>query len=710
MLQVVQYQKKGVITVEDIPAPILREGGILVRNRASLISIGTERASLEVAQASLLGKARLRPDLLRQMRENVRKEGVRATIRKVNSRLDTYKELGYSSAGIVLQSSISDFSVGDRVACGGAEYAHHGEIIFVPKHLAVKLQEAVTFEEGAFVTLGAVALQGVRQAQIQIGECVVVVGLGLIGLLTVQLLRAAGCHVFGFDVSEAAMKLAQELGCESVSTDASQILSAVASATRGHGADTVIVAASDKTDGALETAIACVRKKGRIVVVGDVLMNIPRAPFYEKELELRISCSYGPGRYDSTYEQQGEDYPLPFVRWTENRNMLAVADMIASKQLRVNELIAHRYAIDQAVLAYERLMDPAKESRLGIILHYEDNDRQDRAPVTRNLAPSLVANVSVVGAIGAGNFAKAYLFPFLKGVRLKAVTTLQPATSMAAARGFGFEEFAADASAVLEDSSINVVLIASRHDSHADFVVKALERGKHVFVEKPLAINRGDLELIAKAYYATGGRQFLMAGFNRRFAEPFREIRKFFEMHKSPVYITYRVNAGQLPKGDWIHDALQGGRIVGEVCHFVDTISYLSGALPVRLYAQRLGTPGVDENVTVTLRMADESIGVIHYVTVGDPLMPKEYVEIFSGSRAAVFDNFRHVTFWNNGKEKRRRFDPSKGHREEVAHFLAVVSGSEVPVVKFQDMYQTSLATILIEESIQTGQPVEING
>ncbi len=714
MLQVVQYQKTGELSVVDLPAPALPPGSVLVRNVYSLISAGTERTSVETAQASMLGKARSRPDLVRQVLANVQREGLLATYKKVQNRLDNYKELGYSSAGVVVASSTDAFTPGDRVACAGTAY--HAELITVPRNLACRIPGDVGFDQAAFCTLGAIAMQGVRQADVRLGERVAVIGLGLLGLLAVQLLKAAGCRVVGLDINEANFPLARRLGCDDCLKSDASAVDAVASFTHGHGTDAVIITASTRSNEPLELALKFARKRSPVVVVGAVGMEVPRSPFYEKELELRIAMSYGPGRYDPAYEQGGLDYPIGFVRWTENRNMEGVLDLMASGRLDVRALVTHTIPLDDALAAYDLITGKRKEPYLGVLLKYPEPKEGDgllRRHLPLQAAPAAAAS-PVIGFVGAGNFAQSYLLPPLKrgGARLRSVVTGRPVTSRAVAEKFGFEECGTDPAALFDDPSVAAVVVATRHDSHARYAARALRSGKHVFVEKPLAVNTEELaDLLGAAAAAPG--LVLMAGFNRRFSKPFGAIRKFFAGRHEPMSILYRVNAGAIPPSHWTQDPAQGGRIIGEGCHFIDAMSFLTGSLPVSVSAMEIIPAAVPaplhDTVSAVIRFADGSIGTLLYEANGDPAMPKEYCEAACGGASAAMENFTSVTFFTQGKRRREKYDGGKGHDEEVAHFVGILTGKEQPALTLASLEATTLATFAIMTSLREKKEIELS-
>jgi polar amino acid transport system substrate-binding protein len=716
MLQIVQYQKTGEMLVEELPTPLLKSDSVLVQNVFSLISAGTERTSVETARASLIGKAKSRPDLVKQVLDNVKREGLKATYEKVQNRLNNYKELGYSSAGIVVESSVDLFKPGDRVACAGSGYASHAEVICVPKNLVAKMPDVISFEEAAFTTVGSIALQGVRQADVRIGESVAVIGLGLLGLMTAQLLKANGCKVMGLDISETNFELARKLGCDDCIPSTEDAVKLVETFTKGYGTDAVIITAATQSNEPIELALRFARKKSKIVVVGAVGMNLPRTPFYEKELELRISCSYGPGRYDAEYEEKGNDYPIGYVRWTENRNMGAILDLIAQKKLDVTSLTTHRFPIQEALRAYDIITGKVKERYLGILIQYSQEVRGIRKielPRNEHYAPHITQ--LIVGFIGAGNFAQSYLIPPLQklGVRLRGVAISTPINAKSVGKKFHFEYCAVRGEEILQDPEINTTFIATRHDSHAKYVVEALKRGKHVFVEKPLAIHEEQLQEIKETYLTvSSGHSLLMTGFNRRFSEPFRDIKQFFSAAREPLFILYRVNAGFLPKTHWVQDEKQGGRIIGEGCHFIDCMAFLTGAKPVSVCAISMTSQNAQvenkDNLSVSIKFSDGSVGNLIYLANGDSSVGKEYCEVSSGGKTAIMDNFKEVLFHQNGKRKKVKYDGSKGHRQEVDHFVKAVLGQQELSLSFESIYDTTLTTFKILESLQKGIVIEI--
>ncbi|MCA9689706.1 MAG: bi-domain-containing oxidoreductase [Nannocystaceae bacterium] len=720
MKQVSQHYQSGALSVIEVPAPALRDGGVIVETQASLVSAGTEKMLVDLAKASLVGKAMARPDLVRQVVDKARQEGIASTVAKVRARLDTPIPLGYSCAGRVLEVGRALATnpraprVGDLVACGGAGYANHAELNFVPLNLCARVPEGVTAEDAAFVTVGAIALQGVRQAAPVLGERVVVIGLGLIGQLTAQLLRAGGCKVLGHDLDPARMDLAQRLGADAIAGDR-PLAEAVAAFTDGRGADAVIVTASAKSSAPVIAAAEVARVKGRVVVVGMVGMDLPRDVFYRKELALSLSMSYGPGRYDPEYEEGGRDYPFAHVRWTEQRNMAAFLEQVERGAVRPRELITHRIPIAEAASAYELMRAQPASAYLGIVLSYPDAPRRTPgliAAARRVDAPAAADAIDRdrpgVGFVGAGNFATGVLLPALASLDRARLTGVVTATGMSArnvARRHGFRFAGTDRGALFEDPDTDLVVIATRHDLHAPLVVEALAAGKAVLCEKPLAIDRAQLARVVAAAQEHGGR--LTVGFNRRFSPLLRRARAHMVGRSGPLVMSYRVNAGQLPAGSWILTPEGGGRVIGEVCHFVDALQFLTGAPPTRVHA--CAARGAADCLHVTLEFADGSTGAIVYTAVGDRAIAKERLEVFGPDRAVILDDYRDATFARGGKRKReggRRQD--KGFSDELAAVLdAVTKGAPMPIT-LAELVATTEATFAIEESLRTRAPVEL--
>ncbi|HUF67667.1 MAG TPA: bi-domain-containing oxidoreductase [Longimicrobiales bacterium] len=719
MKAVLQDLKSGKVSVADVPPPALQPGGVLVRVRSSLVSIGTERAVIALAKKTPLGKARERPDLAQKVLNKAKQEGYWNTYQVVRNLISSPIPLGYSCAGEVIEvgAAAGDFSVGDRVACAGLNYANHAEIDYIPRNLVARMPAGLEYDDACFVTLGAIAMQGVRLANIELGERVVVLGLGLVGQIALQIARCSGARIFAYDLDPAKVELALQLGAQQGVSDPAALGPAVDAFTDGHGADAVLVCAATKSDGPLADAAAISRLKGRVIVIGDVGMSIQRRPYFEKELQLIISRSYGPGRYDPSYEVHGVDYPLPYVRWTEQRNMQSFLELIASGDLRVAPLVTHRFPIENVEPAYELVTGERDERAIAILIEYAGEDRP-AARVTLPSARPAAAKPDTIrfGVIGAGQFAKAVLLPAFRsceGVRFDAVCTASGLTSRKVAETYGARYCTSDAAAIIADDDIDAVIIATRHDQHAALVSDALSAGKAVFVEKPLAITGASLAGLASLLRSIEAPR-LMVGFNRRFAPLAETCRAFFANRANPLFVTYRVNAGTFPPETWVFDPVHGGgRILGEVCHFIDTIAFLTGSRPARVHAEEIrysNEPAHNrDSLTITLRMEDDSVGSIHYLADGDPGLAKEYFEVFGGRRAALLDNYRTLSLHSGNKRRRKRLmNQAKGHQEEVERFVRAVRRAEPMPIDVETILAVSAASFAIHRSLDTGGPVDV--
>lgn len=718
MKQVVQNYKSGELSVSDVPPPVVEPGWVLVENHCSLISAGTERNSVEMAKKNLVGKARARPDLVKKVVDQVQKEGLVDTVKMVMGRLDTRAALGYSCAGIVIDvgDSNSGFAIGDRVACTGQNYASHAELVCVPKNLCVKVPSAVDLEDASYVAMGAIALQGVRQAEPRLGETVAVIGLGLLGQLVAQILRANGCRVIATDLDPTKLELAQSLGTEFAvpGEDFTRTCEAI---TQGHGVDSVILTASTKHSGPVTTAGQICRRKGRVVVVGATGMDIPRDDYYAKELELRLSTSYGPGRYDSSYEEAGHDYPYGYVRWSEKRNMAAFLALIAQQSIALKPLTTHRFALEQAESAYTMITE-ASEPYLGICLQYRQDDteqkRQNRQPLI-GLAASTPPAAIVLGIIGAGNHIKDMLLPHFSNqatVNIRAVCTQTGINARSVAESLGAEDCYTDYREILADDNITAVLVGTRHDSHGEIVNGALVAGKHVFVEKPLCLTLDELETIDKTYrQATATKPLILqVGFNRRHSPHAAHIRALFAGRVNPLMMLYRVNAGAIPADHWVQSPqIGGGRLVGEICHFIDFMQAISGATPCRVTSHPIDqhASGITaDKVVITVNFSDGSIGTVFYAADGDKTLAKERFEAFADGKSVVMDDFLATETFAGGKK--RKFTTrhrQKGFAEEVQLFIDSITGSTTDHELFNQAYQTTLTTLQAVESLKDSAP-----
>ncbi len=707
MRALLEDMKSGEIAAHEIPAPKLREGGILVRTAFSAISAGTEKVTVEAGRKSLLGKALARPDLVRQVFAYARSNGVTAARQKVQARLDTLNALGYSCSGFVLEARAEGFRPGDRVACAGVGYASHSEINFVPANLAVLIPQNVSLEAASLTTIGAIAVHGVRQASVTFGETVAVIGAGLVGVLTMQVLRAAGCRVVAIDLLDERAQKATDLGAHlGMSLNDPGLESSIASFSR-YGVDAVIITAATKSAEPLELAAKLLRDRGRISVVGDVGMGVSRALMYRKEISLTMSRSYGPGRYDPDYEEGGHDYPIGYVRWTEKRNMEAFLDLLSSGAIEIKPLLAHMYAVEDGATAYAAVEGGAYT---GIIDYHAPADgeftekRPPRVAALHQRTPGTLR----VGCIGAGGFARGVIFPHLrssKGIKLQSVASSTGAAAVSARSGFGFE--AAEApSELIANPSVDGVFILTRHDSHAEYVRAAMDIGKLVFVEKPLAVDRAQLETIRTAYataLAEGRSPFLMVGFNRRFSPLTEKLKTFFAGRREAMLVNVRCNGGFTPRDSWIQEPSQGGRIVGELCHFVDWARAVIGSPMRRVMAAALPDANrySGDNVTVTIEYEDGSIANLVYVANGDRAVGKEFFEVFCAGGVARIDDFKLLLLTRNGKTETVKGGRDKGHARELELTIAAMNEGKDAPIPFDELIEVSETTFAIVETLE---------
>jgi predicted dehydrogenase len=708
--QIVQSPRSGRLELLEVPAPSPGPGQVLVRTHFSVVSPGTEKLALDFARKSLLAKARSRPDLVRQVTRKLRQEGPVATYRAVAGRLDAPQPLGYSCAGVVEAAGegVCGFARGDRVACAGAGYANHAEWNVVPENLVAPVPDGVPLEQAAYATVGAIALQGLRLARPQLSEVAAVIGLGLIGQLAVQLLRANGCRVLGVDPDPERAKQALSQGADwafapdAVSADWKE------RATGGHGVDLVLVAASASTSAPLGLAAELCRPKGRIAVIGAMPMELDRRTFYEKELELQVSMSYGPGRYDRRYEETGLDYPLPYVRWTENRNLRAFLDLVASGALHPEQLETRIVAFEDAEQAYDELARGERRS-LSIVFRY--GAEPERGHTLALPAPARKPREGAVGVafVGAGNYARGVLLPALarcRDARPVALVTATGASARRSAERFGFASCGTDPAAVLGDPAVDLVFVATRHDSHAALATEALCRGKAVWLEKPVGLSPEEVEALLETARETGG--FLTVGYNRRFSSHVRALREAFAGRQGPLAIHYAVAAGPPPRGSWITDPrVGGGRIVGEVCHFVDLCTHLVGLAPATVYARALGRdPEVDDSLVALLSFPDGSAATIEYLARASSELPKERLEVSGGGHTARCENFRVTRV--DGRRAHRTSDQDKGQAAAVAETLAAVRAGAASPIPLGEIAAVSRATFAALRSIRTGHVEEV--
>jgi predicted dehydrogenase/threonine dehydrogenase-like Zn-dependent dehydrogenase len=714
MKQVVQNYRSGELAMLEVPVPACQAGGVVVRTRFSLVSTGTESMKIEESRRSLLGKARARPDQVRQVVHSVSQQGLLPTYRKVSSRLDSYTPLGYSLCGEVVEVGVGvhDLRVGDVVACAGNAYALHAELNFVPRNLCVPVPPGVMDAHAAFTTVGAVAMQGYRQSEARLGEVAVVIGLGLVGQLLVQLLGAAGAQVLGIDPSESRCRLAEQTGalrCGPPSGGGLDgLIAHLAEVTGGAGADHVFLTAGGSTNQPVELAAQLARDRARVVDIGKTRLDLPWKEYYEKELDVRFSRSYGPGRYDPVYEEMGVDYPIGYVRWTEQRNMSCFLELLAKGSVDVAPLVDQVVDFDQAVQAYERLMS-GEQTGVGLLFRY----RQD-ASLARHVTgpgrPRAAATprpVVRLGVIGAGNYATSMLLPHLRGrddVRLVEVATSTSLSAANALRTFGFDRCSTDYQGLLADDTIDAVLIATRHHAHAQMAADALRAGKAVFVEKPLAISVEDLDVVIDAIDETGSDR-LMVGFNRRFAPLLNSAMATWGKRTGPITMRYDVNAGALSPGSWYARPEEGSRIVGECGHFIDTASWWIGSEPIEVYAA--ATSADPDDAAITIRYEEGSVLSLGYQTTGEARYPKEVLQVFGGGQVLKMHNFQRVEHWRHGRRTvvRNRRGIDKGQRAELSAFVdSVLSGDPMPI-SLKSLVATTCATLAAHRSILSGRP-----
>ena len=731
MQQLGQKLKTGQMEVIEVPIPLMREGCVLVKNHYSLISAGTEGSSVKTARKGYIGKAKERPQQLRQVVDVLKSQGPVQTYRAVMKKLESYSPLGYSCAGEVIGVSpdITGFTVGDLVACGGLT-ACHSEVVNVPVNLCVKVRQNADLSQAAYNTLGAIALQGVRQADLKLGESCAVIGLGLLGQLTAILLRAAGIRVIGIDIDSDMIHIGTQHCLElGLNRQDHGIEDRILNFTGGIGCDGVIITAATDSLDPINFAGAISRKKGTIVVLGAVPTGFDREPhYYKKELQVKMSCSYGPGRYDPNYEEKGLDYPVGYVRWTENRNMQAFQELIYNKKIDLGYLTTHTFRLDEAPKAYDMILSRS-EPFIGILIKYDTNKKIDRKPFLysnledKSPTPSAVS----IGFIGAGSYAQSHLLPNIPAkpdVSLKGVMTNSGTSARSVADRFKFEFCTTNEKDIIENQEINTVFIATRHDSHAYYVMKALRAGKHVFTEKPLCLNEEELgqvfDLIRsmaitplddKEIGESRRQPILMVGYNRRFSPFIRQIKEDFG--DGPMAFVYRVNAGAIPKDSWYHDPeFGGGRIVGEVCHFVDTLTYLAGSTVSSVYATAMRDPNaLNDTLNVSINFLNGSIGTISYFANGDKALPKERIEVFAHGATAIIDDFKKLEIYSKDKNKKKKLiSQDKGQKEEIKILINhIIEGKGVAgLIPLEEIYNTSLVTFKIIESIRSGKCITI--
>lgn len=712
MKQLLQNMRARNPHLADVPVPMPQPGFVLVRNAASLVSAGTERMLVEFAGASLIGKARSRPDLVRQTLDKARREGLASTAQAALGRLSEPMALGYSSAGVVVElgEGTRGFRPGQRVACAGGNYAVHAEYVSVPRNLVAALPAKLGFEEAAFTTLGAIALHGFRLADVQVGARVAVIGMGLLGQLAASIAAAAGCHVLGIDLDAKRVALAAARGLQAVVRKEAGERSA--SFTSGHGFDAVLICADSESNDPVEFAGEIARDRATVVAVGAVGMNVPRRSYYGKELTFIVSRSYGPGRYDPEYEEGGRDYPIGYVRWTEGRNLQAFVDLMAAGKVDVSKLISHRFPIATAPKAYDLIQ--SDKPFLGVLITYPGAAaKPSKASRRVNFEAKPLSKDKIgLGVLGAGNYARSTLLPAVRrlpNLQLIGITSASGRPAADLGKRFGFRYASSDEAQILADRNVDAVAILTRHHLHASQTLAALKAGKHVFCEKPLALNEKELAAVERQV-AKAGSPLLMGGFNRRFSPMGQELKQFLTGRSQPLAANFRVNAGVLPPYHWLHDpARGGGRIVGEACHFIDFLIYLVGQAPSAVYAEALPDDEryKQDNVQITLRFAEGSLGTVTYLANGDRSLAKERLELFCGGKVAVLDDFRRLELTEDGQTTTRRGQQDKGHRAGVAAFLAAVQAGGPAPIAYEQLFGGARAAFGALQSLETGKQVE---
>lgn len=709
MQQLTQKLSNGEMMVQEVPAPILNKGMVLVRTHFSVISAGTESSTVGAARKSLIGKAKERPQQVKQVIDTFKQQGPVQTFRAVNKKLEAYSPLGYSISGEIIDigEGVTEFKKGDLVACAGVGYANHSEINAVPVNLCVKLDKDTNLRNAAYNTLGAIALQGIRQADLRLGETCAVIGLGLLGQLTGVMLKAAGINVVGIDVQETPVKLAAKHFADlAVVRNTPGVENRILDFSNGIGVDTVIITAATDSLDPVNFAGAITRKKGRVIVVGAVPTGFDRDPYwYKKELELRMSCSYGPGRYDLGYEEKGIDYPPAYVRWTEKRNMQAFQELILNKKIDIDYLTTHEFGFNDSPKAYDMIMKKS-EPYLGIVLKYDSEKEISGRKIEFN-KPKRKNDIGI-GFIGAGSYAQGNLLPNIPKesfVSKIGVLSNTGTTSKRVAERFQFDFCTSDQREIFNNDLINTVFIATRHDTHAQYVIKSLKQGKNVFVEKPLCMNIEELNSIRKVY---DGSTQLMVGFNRRYSVLSKYLKTYFP--DGPMSMIYRINAGKIPKESWIQDMeIGGGRIIGEVCHFIDYLTWLNGSLPEKIYASSL--PDAENNndtINIQISFENGSTGIVAYYSNGPKSLPKEHIEVFQSGISGIINNFKSCSIYGKKKSTKKLLNQDKGQKLMVEGFLKSIKSGGDHFIPFVQVDAVMKATFAVIQSISNGKPVII--
>lgn len=707
MLQIVQDLKKGDTILEEVPAPLVRSGMVLIRTHASLVSLGTEKMLVEFGKGNLISKARQQPEKVKQVLDKIKTEGLLPTLEAVFNKLDEPLPLGYCNAGevIAVGEGVSEFMVGDRVASNGP----HAEIVCVPKNLVAKIPDEVTYEEASFTVIGSIGLQGIRLANPTIGETFVVIGLGLIGLITAELLLANGCEVIGFDFDNQKIELAKTKGIKAFNSSTTDVVKTVSAFTNGIGADAVLITASTKSNEVISQAAQMSRKRGRIVLIGVIGLDIQRADFFKKELSFQVSCSYGPGRYDDDYEQNGIDYPIGYVRWTEKRNFETILQAIAKKQIGINDLITERVPLSD----YMRIYGNIGKGSIASILLYSNDDKKDETLISIKPYNGIPAT-GVLGIIGAGNFTKMTVMPVLKkiGAHCKYIASAGGLTANSLAKKYGFEYSTTDYKKIIADTSVDLVMITTRHNLHASMVVECLNAGKHVFVEKPLALNNQELEKVETAYHQCSKPVTVNVGFNRRFSPFVQKAKILLGSDTSNLNMIATMNAGFIPSDVWVQDMKTGGgRIIGEACHFIDLMIFLSGSRVKSIVMNGLGNAPSDntDNAIITLRFENGAQGVINYFSNGSKEYSKERIELYSQGRTLIIDNFRKMTGFGFRGFSSMSSTIDKGHKAQFQLLINQIKNGGNPIIPFEEIINTTRASFAAIKSLKEGSWINLS-
>lgn len=707
MLQIIQDLKKGNTLLEDVPMPLVRKGSVLIKTHRSLVSLGTEKMLVEFGKSNLIAKARQKPDKLKQVLDKIKTEGLMPTLEAVFNKLGEPLPLGYCNAGevIAVGDGVTEFSIGDRVASNG----HHAEVVCVPQNLVAKIPDNVTYEEASFAVIGSIGLQGIRLVNPTLGETIVVVGLGLIGLLTAELLVANGCNVIGFDYDQRKVDLAQQKGVQAFNAAEADVVKIVESLTNQIGADAVIITASTSSNEVISQAAKMCRKRGRIVLVGVIGLDIKRDDFYKKELSFQVSCSYGPGRYDEVYEQKGIDYPIGFVRWTEKRNFESILQAISKRQITVADLITERVPLKDYLSIYNNL----GKGSIASILEYTPDQVQETRSIEVVSKTWNGNGKGVIGIIGAGNFTKMTVMPALKnsGAQYKYISSAGGLTATSLAKKYGIAQSTTDYRLILDDKDVDLVIIITRHDLHAKMVTEVLQSGKHVFVEKPLAIDQKGLSAIIDAYHFVNNGASINVGFNRRFSPYAQKAKSLIGEAASDLNMIATMNAGFIPRDVWVQDMKTGGgRIIGEACHFIDLMQFFSGSKVSAVVMSGLGVHPEEntDNAIITIRFENGAQGVIHYFSNGSKSYPKERIELYTQGRTLIIDNFRKMTGYGFGRFSSMRSGLDKGHKAQFKALVNAVKTSGHPLIPFEDLVNTTKASFAALESLQTGAWIQL--